>query len=62
LIAQRALSSIERSVKVSHVGDLNLKGFHRPIPAYDILSWCEEPKDADLPGIITPEGGASSRD
>jgi hypothetical protein len=26
------------------------------------LSWCEEPKDADPPGIITPEGGASSRD
>jgi class 3 adenylate cyclase len=62
LIAQRALSSIERSVKVSHVGDLNLKGFNRPIAAYDILSWCDEPQGADPSGIITSEGGASSQD
>jgi hypothetical protein len=62
LIAQRALSSIERSVKVSHVGDLNLKGFNRPIAAYDILSWCDEPQGADPSGIVSSEGGASSQD
>jgi class 3 adenylate cyclase/CheY-like chemotaxis protein len=62
LIAQRALSTIERSVKVSHVGDLNLKGFHRPIAAYDVLSWCEQPGTIEPSAVITAEGGASGQE
>ncbi len=62
LIAQRALSTIERSVKVSHVGDLNLKGFHRPIAAYDVLSWCEQPGTIEPSAVITSEGGASGQE
>jgi adenylate cyclase len=58
LIAQRALSTIEGSVKVSHVGNLNLKGFNRPIAAYDILSWCE-PRAADVSQIMSSGGAAS---
>jgi len=61
LIAQRALSTIERSVKVSHVGDLKLKGFHRPIAAYDVLSWCEQHGDIEPSAVITSEGGARVR-
>jgi class 3 adenylate cyclase/CheY-like chemotaxis protein len=62
LIAQRALSTIERSVKVSHVGDLKLKGFHRPIAAYDVLSWCEQPGTIEPSAVITSEGGASNQE
>jgi adenylate cyclase len=62
LIAQRALSTIERSVKVSHVGDLKLKGFHRPIAAYDVLSWCEQPGTIEPSAVITSEGGASGQE
>jgi hypothetical protein len=39
-----------------------LKGFNRPIAAYDILSWCDEPQGADPSGIVSSEGGASSQD
>ena len=59
MIAQRALSAIEGSVKVSHVGNLNLKGFNRPIAAYDILSWCEQPRAADVSQIMSSGGAAS---
>jgi adenylate cyclase len=59
LIAQRALSTIEGSVKVSHVGDLNLKGFNRPIAAYDVLSWCGQPAATDPSEIVASEGGGS---
>jgi adenylate cyclase len=61
LIAQRALSSVESSVKVSHVGDLNLKGFNRPIAAYDILSWCGESPVANPPAIAASEVDASDK-
>ena len=38
LISQRALAGIEDLLEVETVGDLNLKGFVRPVPAYRILS------------------------
>ena len=39
MINQRAFGSIETSVEAAHIGDLNLKGFNRPIAAYEILRW-----------------------
>jgi hypothetical protein len=24
-------------IEANHVGDLNLKGFHRPMPAYEVV-------------------------
>ena len=39
VINQRAFGSIETSVEAAHIGDLNLKGFNRPIAAYEILRW-----------------------
>jgi adenylate cyclase len=37
VINQRVFGSIEASVEAAHIGDLSLKGFNRPIPAYEIL-------------------------
>ena len=62
LIAQRALSTIEQSVKVSHIGDLNLKGFNRPIAAYDVLSWCGPPAAVDSPEIADSDGGGRGQE
>src|SRR5882724_2666800 len=37
LISQRLLGSIESMVEAESMGELTLKGFHRPVPAYNIL-------------------------
>ena len=39
VINQRVFGVIEGSVEAAHIGDLTLKGFNRPIPAYEILQW-----------------------
>jgi class 3 adenylate cyclase len=39
VINQRVFGSIEAAVEAAHIGDLSLKGFNRPIPAYEILRW-----------------------
>src|ERR1035437_7569267 len=38
LMAQRVLARVEDMVQAEHVGDLVLKGFHRPVPAFNVLS------------------------
>jgi len=43
VIAQRAFSAVEQWVEAATVGELNLKGFSRPVPAYEILSWRGRP-------------------
>jgi class 3 adenylate cyclase len=42
VISQRAFGSIEASVEAAHIGNLTLKGFNRPIAAYEILRWRAE--------------------
>jgi len=37
LVSQRVLSLVEPVVVASPVGDLSLKGFHRPMPTYEVL-------------------------
>jgi adenylate cyclase len=37
LISQRLLTTVERLVDVEPVGELTLKGFHRPITAFNVL-------------------------
>lgn len=37
LISQRLLGTIEELVEVEPVGELTLKGFHRPVAAYNVL-------------------------
>jgi adenylate cyclase len=39
LISQRVLGKIEALIETNHIGDLNLKGFHRPMPAYEVARW-----------------------
>ena len=39
VISQRAFGSIETSVEAALLGELSLKGFNRPIAAYEILRW-----------------------
>jgi class 3 adenylate cyclase len=43
VISQRAFSSVEDSVEAVPIGELTLKGFNRPMPAYDVLRWRGEP-------------------
>jgi adenylate cyclase len=41
LVSQRVFTSLEDDVDARLVGELNLKGFHRPMPAYEVLGWRE---------------------
>jgi adenylate cyclase len=38
VISQRAFGAIEDRVEASHIGQLTLKGFSRPIDAYEVVS------------------------
>ena len=37
LIAQRLVAAVEDLVEVEPIGDLHLKGFHRPVAAFNVL-------------------------
>jgi class 3 adenylate cyclase/CheY-like chemotaxis protein len=43
VVSQRAFSVVEPWVTGSHIGQLDLKGFNRPIDAYEITSWRSRP-------------------
>jgi class 3 adenylate cyclase len=36
LVAQRVYAAVEEAVEAEQVGELELKGFGRPVPAYDV--------------------------
>jgi len=42
LISQRAFGLIEQCVDAAHIDALNLKGFNRPMSAFEILAWRDE--------------------
>jgi adenylate cyclase len=42
LISQRAFGLIERWVDAAHIGALNLKGFNRPMSAFEVRAWRDE--------------------
>ena len=39
LISQRALSNVGERAETRLIGELALKGFHRPVPAYELIAW-----------------------
>ena len=39
VISQRAFAAVEQWVGASHIGQLSLKGFNRPIDAYEVVNW-----------------------
>jgi class 3 adenylate cyclase/CheY-like chemotaxis protein len=53
LVSQRLFTSVEHEVEAAPVGDLVLKGFHRPVPAYEVRRLRGDGGDA------TPACGAS---
>ena len=40
LLSQKVVASVYGRIEVSPVGDLTLKGFHKPVPAFELVSWC----------------------
>ncbi|PBC09429.1 response regulator [Mesorhizobium sp. WSM3859] len=43
LVSQRVVGAVESLVESVPVGELTLKGFRRPMPAYEILRWIGRP-------------------
>ena len=55
VISQRVFGAVEQWVGASHVGQLSLKGFNRPIDAYEVTSWrSPPPAGADSPPASSP--------
>jgi class 3 adenylate cyclase/CheY-like chemotaxis protein len=46
IISQRAFGAVEQSVEAAPVGELSLKGFAKPVAAYEILRWREQSSPA----------------
>jgi class 3 adenylate cyclase/CheY-like chemotaxis protein len=44
VVDQRAFSAVEPWLEAAQIGDLSLKGFIKPVPAYEVLSWRDEPR------------------
>jgi class 3 adenylate cyclase/CheY-like chemotaxis protein len=40
LLSQKLFASVHGKIEANPIGDLMLKGFHRPIPAFELVSWC----------------------
>ena len=55
VIPARVLASVEQSVKVKALGELTLKGFDKPLAAYDVLSWHNQPSNRKSSPTQTPE-------
>jgi adenylate cyclase len=47
VVSQRAYGMVESSVEAKPLAPLDLKGFHHPIPAVEILRWRGSTPDAD---------------
>ncbi len=50
LISPRVFAAVEDSCEVAPIGELSLKGFHRPVAAYDVVSWRDAGPDAPPAG------------
>ena len=55
VIPARVLASVDQSVKVETLGELTLKGFDKPLAAYDVLSWHNQPPNRKSSPAQTPE-------
>lgn len=49
VVSQRAYGMVEQWAEARPIEDLNLKGFSRPVPAVEVLSWRTESDDLILP-------------
>jgi adenylate cyclase len=54
VISQRAFSAVEPWVEACSIGDLTLKGFNRPIAAYEIRRWREAPQSSNSSASLAP--------
>lgn len=48
LLAPKALAAVEEAVSAEPVGELTLKGFHKPVPAFAVTGLLEDEKDREL--------------
>jgi len=55
VIPARVLASVDQSVKVKALGELTLKGFDKPLAAYDVLSWHNSSSSRKSSPAQTPE-------
>jgi class 3 adenylate cyclase/CheY-like chemotaxis protein len=47
LLSQKVFASVHGKIEATPVGDLTLKGFHRPVPVFELVAW-RGPYDAPI--------------
>lgn len=45
VVSQRVLTAVEHSVEATPIGEMTLKGFKKPMAAYNIVSWRGQPPE-----------------
>jgi class 3 adenylate cyclase/CheY-like chemotaxis protein len=61
IASQRAFSAVEPHVEAATIGELNLKGFAKPVAAYEIRSWRDQAHPATPPEPKAVAGRARKR-
>jgi len=54
VISQRVFDNVQAHVEAPLLRELNLKGFNRPVPAYEVLSWREDGADTNSSAAVAP--------
>jgi class 3 adenylate cyclase/CheY-like chemotaxis protein len=54
VISQRVFDNIQSHVEATLLRELNLKGFNRPVPAYEVLSWREDSTNKSSSAAVAP--------
>ena len=54
VISQRVFDNVQAQVEAPLLRELNLKGFNRPVPAYEVLSWREDGADTSSSAAVAP--------
>ena len=55
VVSQRVLTAVEDSVEATAIGELNLKGFKKPMAAYNVASWRGGPPEGKTAAARAPE-------
>ena len=45
LLTQRVIASLQDKIEAAPVGNLTLKGFHKPVPAFELVSLHKSPEE-----------------
>jgi adenylate cyclase len=61
IVGQRAFSAVEQNVEARSIGELNLKGFAKPVAAHEIIRWRDQSNSQTPPAANATAGKRGRR-